>query len=163
MKFSRLFSTIDTHTCGQPTRTITSGIPPIPGSTVVDKMLYLKKHMDWIRTALMFEPRGHSIMSGVILVEPSVPGVDYGVIFIETGGYLPMCGHDTIGVCTALVETGMVNVQEPETKITLETPAGLTKVVVRVENGKALSVTFRNIPLFVSCRMPGSKFPATEK
>ena len=149
MKFSRLFSTIDTHTCGQPTRTITSGIPPIPGSTVVDKMLYLKKHMDWIRTALMFEPRGHSIMSGVILVEPSVPGVDYGVIFIETGGYLPMCGHDTIGVCTALVETGMVNVQEPETKITLETPAGLTKVVVRVENGKALSVTFRNIPSFV--------------
>jgi proline racemase len=116
---------------------------------MVEKMLYLKEHMDWIRTSLMFEPRGHSIMSGVILLEPSVPDADYGVIFIETGGYLPMCGHDTIGVCTALVEAGMVDVQEPETRITLDTPAGLTNIVVHVENGKACSVTFRNIPSFV--------------
>jgi proline racemase len=112
-------------------------------------MTYLKENMDWVRTALMFEPRGHSVMSGVILTEPTHPDANIGVIFIETGGYLPMCGHDTIGVSTALVETGMVKVEEPVTHITLDTPAGLTRVSVNVEDGVAKSVTFRNIPSFV--------------
>jgi proline racemase len=88
-------------------------------------------------------------MSGVVLTEPTHPEADIGVIFIETGGYLPMCGHDTIGVSTALVETGMVPVEEPVTKIALDTPAGLTRVRVEVVNGAAKSVTFRNIPSFV--------------
>jgi proline racemase len=88
-------------------------------------------------------------MSGVILTEPTHPEADIGVIFIETGGYLPMCGHDTVGVSTALVEAGMVKVDEPVTQITLDTPAGLTRVRVEVENGVAKSVTFRNIPSFV--------------
>lgn len=149
MKINRVFSTIDTHTGGEPTRTVIGGLPFIPGKTVVEKMHYLKENMDWVRTALMFEPRGHSVMSGVILTEPTHPEADIGVIFIETGGYLPMCGHDTIGVSTALVETGMVKVQEPFTEITLDTPAGLTRVKVKVEGGKARSVTFRNIPSFV--------------
>jgi proline racemase len=149
MKISRVFSSIDTHTSGQPTRTITGGIPYIPGKTIVEKMLYLKKNMDWIRTALMFEPRGHAIMSGAILTEPTDPDADIGVIFIETTGYLPMCGHDTIGLGTALVETGMVQVKEPLTTIVMDTPAGLTRVRVDVENGKAKSVTFKNIPSFV--------------
>ncbi len=149
MKFSKYFSTIETHTCGQPTRTIIGGLPYIPGGTIDSKMLYMRDHMDWIRTSLMFEPRGSSIMSGVVLVEPTHPEADFGVIFIETGGYLPMCGHDTIGVSTALVETGMVNVEEPITRITLDTPAGLTRVKVNVKDGVAKSVTFRNIPWFV--------------
>jgi proline racemase len=149
MKIARVFSSVDTHTGGQPTRTITGGIPYIPGKTAVEKMKYLKENMDWIRTALMFEPRGHDIMSGVILTEPTHPEADIGVIFIETTGYLPMCGHDTIGVCTALVETGMVKVEEPVTHIALDTPAGLTRVRVAVENGKAKGVTFKNIPSFV--------------
>jgi len=149
MKITRVFSSIDTHTGGEPTRTITGGLPYIPGKTIVDKMIYLKENMDWIRTALMFEPRGHSVMSGCILTEPIHPDADIGVIFIETGGYLPMCGHDTIGVATALVETGMVKVEEPVTHIALDTPAGLTRVRVHVENGSAKSVTFRNIPSFV--------------
>ncbi|MBW1730256.1 MAG: proline racemase family protein [Deltaproteobacteria bacterium] len=149
MKINRVFSTIDTHTGGEPTRTIIGGLPYIPGKTIVEKMHYLKENMDWIRTSLMFEPRGHSVMSGVILTEPTHPEADIGVIFIETGGYLPMCGHDTIGVSTALVETGMITVEEPFTYITLDTPAGLTRVKVHVENGKARSVTFRNIPSFV--------------
>ncbi|MFZ0450209.1 MAG: proline racemase family protein [Desulfatiglandaceae bacterium] len=149
MKINRVFSTIDTHTGGEPTRTIIGGLPHIPGKTIVEKMDHLKKNMDWVRTALMFEPRGHSVMSGVVLTEPTHPEADIGVIFIETGGYLPMCGHDTIGVSTALVETGMVEVQEPFTDITLDTPAGLTRVKVHVEGGKARSVTFRNIPSFV--------------
>ena len=149
MKIARVFTSIDTHTSGQPTRTITGGIPFIPGKTIVEKMLYLKKNMDWIRTALMFEPRGHAIMSGAILTEPTAPDADIGVIFIETTGYLPMCGHDTIGLCTALVETGMVQVKEPMTTIVMDTPAGLTRVGVEVKNGKAKGVTFKNIPSFV--------------
>lgn len=149
MKISRVFSTIDTHTGGEPTRTIIGGLPYIPGKTIVEKMHYLKENMDWVRTSLMFEPRGHSVMSGVILTEPTTPEADIGVIFIETGGYLPMCGHDTIGVSTALVEAGIVKAEEPFTYISLDTPAGLTRVKVHVENGKAKSVTFRNIPSFV--------------
>jgi proline racemase len=149
MKITRVFSSIDTHTGGNPTRTITGGLPYVPGATIVEKMNYLKQHMDWVRTALMYEPRGHSIMSGVILTEPTRPEADVGVIFIETTGYLPMCGHDTIGLCTALVETGMVAVSEPETRIVLDTPAGLTRVRVAVENGRARSVTFKNVPSFV--------------
>ena len=149
MKISKYFSTVETHTCGQPTRTIIGGLPPVQGETIEAKMLHMRDHMDWIRTALMFEPRGSNIMSGVVLTAPSNPEADFGVIFIETGGYLPMCGHDTIGVSTALVETGMVNVEEPITRIALDTPAGLTRVKVNVENGIAKSVTFRNIPSFV--------------
>ena len=149
MRFNRYFSCIDTHTGGEPTRTIIGGLPRIPGDTIVDKMTHLKENMDWIRTALMYEPRGHSVMSGVVLTEPSHPEADIGVIFIETGGYLPMCGHDTIGVSTAMVETGMVQVEEPVTKIALDTPAGLTRVRVEVVNDAAKSVTFRNVPSFV--------------
>lgn len=149
MRIKRVFSTIDTHTGGEPTRTIIGGLPYIPGKTVVEKMTYLKENMDWVRTALMFEPRGHSVMSGAVLTEPTDCEADIGVIFIETGGYLPMCGHDTIGVSTALVETGMVKVEEPVTHITLDTPAGLTRVRVDVENGVVKAVTFRNIPSFV--------------
>ena len=149
MRINRYFSCIDTHTGGEPTRTIIGGLPRIPGDTIVDKMTHLKENMDWIRTALMYEPRGHSVMSGVVLTEPTHPEADIGVIFIETGGYLPMCGHDTIGVSTALVETGMVQVEEPVTQIALDTPAGLTRVRVEVVNGAAKSVTFRNVPSFV--------------
>lgn len=149
MNIRHVFSTIDTHTGGEPTRTIVSGVPPLPGDTIAEKMLYLKNNMDWIRTSLMYEPRGHSVMSGVILTEPRHPEADVGVIFIETGGYLPMCGHDTIGVATALVETGMVAVSEPETVITLDTPAGLTRVRVAVKGGGAHKVTFKGVPSFV--------------
>jgi len=148
MFIKKAFSSIDTHTGGEPTRTITSGIPYIPGDTIAQKMLHLKENMDWIRTSLMFEPRGHSVMSGVILTEPKHPEADVGTIFIETGGYLPMCGHDTIGVATALVETGMVPVSEPETFINLDTPAGLTRVRVKVQNGCAKEVTFKGVPSF---------------
>ena len=149
MKTSHSFSTIDTHTGGEPTRTIIGGIPSIPGRSMADKMTYLQTHMDWVRTCLMYEPRGHNVMSGVILTEPCSAEADFGVIFIETGGYLPMCGHDTIGVSTALVETGMVQIEEPETKIVLDTPAGITEVRVEVRDHSAQWVTFRGVPSFV--------------
>lgn len=149
LRFERIITAIDTHTGGEPTRTIIGGLPRIQGKTVSEKMVYMRDHMDWIRTMLMYEPRGHSVMSGAIITEPSDPRADIGVIYIETGGYLPMCGHDTIGCCTALIEMGVISASEPITKITLETPAGLVTAKATVENGIVRSVTFRNIPSFL--------------
>ena len=100
----------------------------------------------------MFEPRGHDVMSGSILYPPTTPDGDVGVLFIEVSGCLPMCGHGTIGVATVLVETGMVEVTEPETLIRLDVPAGLVEARVRVENGRAQSVTIRNVPSFLHAR-----------
>lgn len=149
MRFSRMITAIDTHTCGEPTRTVTGGIGSVPGDTVSEKMLYFRENMDSLRTMLMHEPRGQSVMSGAILTEPCHPDADIGVIYLETGGYLPMCGHDTIGVCTALVEARMVSVSEPLTVITLDTPAGLVRTKVKVKEGVAESVSFTNPQSFV--------------
>ena len=153
MRFKRMLTTVDTHTAGNPTRTVIGGIPYIPGHTVSEKMLYLKNNMDWIRKILVHEPRGNDVMSSVIITEPCTPGADFGVIFAEVGGYLPMCGHDTIGVCTTLVETGMVVPVEPYTYINLDTPAGVVKAKVLVENGVAKEVSFTNVPSFVFARI----------
>ncbi len=160
MRFERMITAIDTHTGGEPTRNVTGGLPRISGATASEKMVYLRDHMDWLRTMLMQEPRGHSVMSGALLFEPSDPRADFGVVYIEAGGYLPMCGHDTIGCCTALVEAGMVPVTEPITRITLETPAGLVETEVHVQGGVAKSVTLTNIPSFlykqdVAVKVPG--------
>ena len=149
MRFERVFNTISTHTAGQPTRTIVGGIPYVLGTTMQEKMQHMQKNQDWIRKALMYEPRGNNVMSGVILTEPCNPEADIGVIFIEVGGYLPMCGHDTIGVSTALIESGIIKAKEPVTKITLDTPAGLVKVKVNVKDNVAREVSFTNIPSFL--------------
>ena len=149
MKVKKVFHTIDTHTGGNPTRTVLSGLPRLKGKTMAEKMLHMQEEYDWIRTFLMFEPRGHEVMSGALVVEPCHPEADLGVIYIETGGYLPMCGHDTIGVCTALVEAGQIPVSEPITRLKLDTPAGLVEVTIRVEDGQAKEVSFRNVPSFL--------------
>lgn len=149
MKINRMISAIDTHTCGAPTRNIIGGLPYIPGKTMSDKMKYFQEKYDKLRTMLMFEPRGRSNMSGAIFTEPCHPDADIGVFFIEVGGYLPMCGHSTIGCCTALVETGMISTTEPITLASLDTPAGLIKVKLEIENNYCKSVTIRNIPSFL--------------
>ena len=148
MKFDRLFSTFDTHTGGNPTRTILSGMPEMIGNTVAEKMQYMKNNYDHYRRFLMNEPRGHEVMSGVVMVEQSDPNADFGAIYIETGGYLPMCGHDTIGFCTALIELGFVKKVEPITKINIETPAGLVETETIVEGGEVKEVSFKNVPSF---------------
>lgn len=153
MKAHKVFTTIDTHTGGNPTRTLISGLPELKGSTMSEKMLYMKKEYDWIRKLLMNKPRGHDVMSGVLLTDPCHPEADLGVIYIETGGYLPMCGHDTIGVCTALIETGIIEAKEPVTTLKLDTPAGVVEVEIRVENGKAKEVSFCNVPAFLLRRV----------
>ncbi len=149
MKIRRTFQTIDTHTGGEPTRTVVGGVPVIPGNTMQEKFVYMQRHNDWMRKVLSLEPRGNDVMSGAFLTPPCTPGTDLGVLYYETGGWLPMCGHDTIGVATALVETGMVEVTEPVTNIVLDTPSGVVRVSVKVENGCAKGVTFTNAPAFV--------------
>jgi proline racemase len=148
MRARRVFHAVDSHTEGMPTRVIVGGVGAIPGATMFDRRRYFLEHMDDIRTLLMYEPRGHSAMSGAILQPPAREDADWGVLFIEVSGCLPMCGHGTIGVATVLVETGMVEVTEPVTEIRLDTPAGLVLAEVQVKGGAARAVTIRNVPSF---------------
>ncbi|MEX2509997.1 MAG: proline racemase family protein [Homoserinimonas sp.] len=148
MRTSRMFTAVDSHTEGMPTRVITGGVGVIPGATMNEKRLYFMEHLDDIRLFLMNEPRGHAAMSGAILQAPTRDDADWGVVYIEVSGCLPMCGHGTIGVATVLVETGMVEVQEPVTTIRLDTPAGLVIARVALTDGHADSVTIENVPSY---------------
>lgn len=148
MRSTLVLHAVDSHTEGMPTRVVTGGIGTVPGATMNERRLYFREHLDHIRTFLMDEPRGHAAMSGAVLQPPTRPDADYGVIYIEVSGYLPMCGHGTIGVATVLVETGMVPVTEPVTTVRLDTPAGLVVAEVAVRDGVAGSVTLANVPSF---------------
>lgn len=148
MRAKRVFHAVDSHTEGMPTRVIVGGVGTLPGKSMAERRTWFVQHMDWLRTLLMEEPRGHASMSGAILQPPTRPDADYGVLFIEVSGCLPMCGHGTMGVATVLVETGMVPVQEPITTIRLDTPAGLVIARVKVKDGEAQGVTLRNVPAF---------------
>ena len=149
MNLSNVISSVEAHAAGCPLRVITGGFPIIPGKSVVEKTQYLRDEMDHLRTAVLFEPRGHSGMCATVITEASMPGADVGMIILEPQGYVPMCGHCTIATCTVLVETGMVEVQEPITRINLETLAGLIEARVLVEGGRAKSVTIQNVPAFL--------------
>lgn len=149
MSFSNSLHAVDSHTMGESTRIIVSGIPLIPGRTMSEKKEYLEKNLDYLRTAIMHEPRGHKDMFGAIITPPISPEADLGVIFMDGGGYLNMCGHGSIGVATVAVETDMVEVHEPITNIILESPAGLVKARISVENGRAKEVSIINVPSFL--------------
>ena len=149
MRAGRVFQAVDSHTEGMPTRVITGGVGTLPGDTMLERKLRFERERDDLRTLLMHEPRGHGAMSGAILQPPCRDEADWGVVFIEVSGCLPMCGHGTIGVATVLVETGMVEVREPETVVRLDVPAGLVEARVRVEDGQAREVTIRNVPSFL--------------
>jgi len=148
MRSRRVFHAVDSHTEGMPTRVVVGGVGAIPGDTMFDRRRYFMANLDGIRKALMYEPRGHAAMSGAILQPPSRPDADWGVVYIEVSGCLPMCGHGTIGVATVLVETGMVEVTEPVTRVRLDTPAGLVVAEVSVSGGVATSVSITNVPAF---------------
>lgn len=149
MRTQRVFHAVDSHTEGMPTRVIVGGVGVLPGATMEERRQRFMAESDGLRQLLMNEPRGHSAMSGAILQPPTRPDADYGVLYIEVSGCLPMCGHGTIGVATVLVETGMVPVVEPVTTIRLDTPAGLVVAEVSVVDGHAERVTIRNVPSFV--------------
>ena len=148
MRSHRVLHAVDSHTEGMPTRVITGGVGALPGSSMFERRQWFIENSDDLRTLLMYEPRGHASMSGAILQPPTRPDADWGVLYIEVSGCLPMCGHGTIGVATVLVETGMVAVTEPVTTIRLDTPAGLVVAEVAVEDGAAKAVTIRNVPSF---------------
>ena len=148
MRSVRTITAIDSHTEGMPTRVVTGGVGVIPGTTMAERREYFLKHLDDLRLFLMNEPRGHSAMSGAILQPPTRSDADWGVLYVEVSGCLPMCGHGTIGVATVLVESGMVEVTEPITQVRLDTPAGLVVVDVAVNNGRAEHVTLQNVPAY---------------
>jgi proline racemase len=148
----RYLAAVDSHTEGMPTRVVTGGVEALPGDTMLERKLRFEAESDDLRLLLMREPRGHAAMSGAILQPPTRDDADWGVLFIEVSGCLPMCGHGTIGVATVLVETGMVDVREPETIVRLDTPAGLVQARVAVAGGHAQAVTIRNVPAFLHAR-----------
>ena len=160
MRFDRLFTVVDAHTEGNPERVVIGGIPPIPGATVLEKVKYVQDHMDYLRTFLVNEPRGHANMYAALVIPPTDARADFGILYLEPGGYATMCGHGTIAICTVLVEMGIVEAQEPTTEITLDTPAGLVEARVAVARGSVQSVTIRNVPSFlyrqdVAVEVPG--------
>lgn len=149
MKARKLFRTIETHTLGQPTRNVVSGFRHVPGKTMQEKFEYMRENEDWFRKVLMFEPRGSEIMSGTLITEPCTPGTDVGVLYFEASCWMPMCGHDTMGVSVALIEAGLVDVKEPITVIKLDTPAGVVTVEAKVTDGVVEEVSFVNAPALV--------------
>lgn len=163
MKLIKSVHTIDSHTAGESTRVVVGGIPKIAGKSMPAKKAWLEEHMDYLRTALMLEPRGHNDMFGAILTEPTLEDADYGIIFMDGGGYLNMCGHGTIGAMTVAVETGIVEVTEPITKVVQEAPAGIIRGEVLVENSKAKTVSFQNVPSFLYKRDQELELPGYGK
>jgi proline racemase len=147
-----MFNVLDIHSAGAPSRLILSGIPPLAGDTVMEKMLDFAAHHDWIRRSLVLEPRGRGLTSGVVLLPPTRPDADVGAFFIEAHGCLPMCGSDTIATVTALLETGQLPITGAETIVRLDTPAGLIEATATVDRGRVSSVTFVGAPAF--CLLP---------
>ena len=143
------FRCIDAHTCGNPVRVVAEGGPQLQGNNMSEKRQHFLREYDWIRKGLMFEPRGHDMMSGSILYPPSDPKNDVGVLFIETSGCLPMCGHGTIGTVTIAIEEGLVEPKTPGV-LNLEVPAGLVRIEYRQEGKKVKSVKIRNVKAYLA-------------
>ena len=144
-----IVTTIDYHTAGEPFRIVKDGIGPIQGETMLDKRRYALEHLDSVRRLLVCEPRGHADMYGCFLTDPVDDGADLGVLFFHNAGYSTACGHGTIALATAAIETGMIRGTEPETTLTLDVPSGRLPIVATLKNGKVDRVRFTNVPSFV--------------
>jgi proline racemase len=147
--FPRIIFAIDSHTMGEPTRIVVGGIPSVPGRTIFEKKEYIKKHYDDLRRALMLEPRGHRDMFGSILLQACDPRCDLGVVFMDAGSYVNMCGHGTIGAVTVAIETGMVKLTNGKESVLLDTPAGVVEAFPKIEGNKVVEVSFKNVPAYV--------------
>ncbi|HSC37558.1 MAG TPA: 4-hydroxyproline epimerase [Chitinophagaceae bacterium] len=146
---NHIFHCIDAHTCGNPVRLVKQGGPYLRGNSMSEKRQHFLQEYDWIRRGLMFEPRGHDMMSGSILYPPHDPENDVAVLFIETSGCLPMCGHGTIGTITIAIEEGLI-APHRHGRVRMETPAGLVLVEYREEGGKVKSVKLTNVPAYLA-------------
>lgn len=141
--------TIDSHTAGEPLRVIVDGFPPLEGTSILEQRRYLQENHDGLRTALLWEPRGHTDMYGAVLTESFTQAGDVGVLFMTNEGYSTMCGHGIIALGVVLVDTGMVAASPPEQTIHFDTPAGLVSATTHRSNGRVESVAFENVPSFV--------------
>lgn len=145
----KTFFCVDAHTCGNPVRVVAGGGPNLVGNNMSEKRQHFLKEYDWIRKGLMFEPRGHDMMSGSILYPPSDPNNDFGILFIETSGCLPMCGHGTIGTITIAIEEGLVTPKIPG-KIKMEAPAGLVQIEYQQTGKKVDWVRLTNVKSYLA-------------
>lgn len=143
-----IFECIDAHTCGNPVRLVAKGGPVLEGKNMSEKRQHFLREFDWIRKGLMFEPRGHDMMSGSILYPPHDPKNDVSVLFIETSGCLPMCGHGTIGTITIAIQEGLL-IPKVNGEVRMEAPAGLVKIKYGEENGKVKWVRLTNVPSYL--------------
>ena len=141
--------TIDVHTAGEPFRVITGGLPDLPGDTILARRRHMQDHLDHLRKALMWEPRGHADMYGGIVTAPVTPGADFGILFLHNEGYSTMCGHGIIAIVKVALETGLVAQKTPETTIRIDSPAGLVTAHARIAEEKIQSIYFENVPSFV--------------
>ena len=153
-------TTLDCHVAGEALRVVTAGFPEPSGSTILEKRRYCRTHLDHLRTALMWEPRGHHDMYGCLLVAPTNPQADAGVLFFHNEGYSTMCGHGIIGLTTVMLEQGLFPASGPTTTIRFETPSGLVTATASLDEGKVRNVAFLNVPSFVldveqTVRVPG--------
>ena len=153
-------TTIDCHVAGEALRVVTAGFPEPSGSTILEKRQYCRTHLDHLRTALMWEPRGHHEMYGCLLVTPAHPQADTGVLFFHNEGYSTMCGHGIIGLVTVMLEQGLFPASVPTTTIRFDTPSGLVTARASLDAGKVRNVAFLNVPSFVldveqTVRVPG--------
>jgi 4-hydroxyproline epimerase len=144
-----IFFCIDGHTAGNPVRLVSGGAPLLHGASMAEKRQDFLKRFDWIRTGLCFEPRGHDIMSGGFFYPPHKPDCDLGILFIETSGCLPMCGHGTIGMVTFGIEHGLIS-PRTEGQLRIEVPAGEIDVTYARKGDKVTSVKIRNVPSYVA-------------
>ena len=142
-------TSLDCHTGGEPLRIITGGLPELMGNSILERRRFMKEHYDHLRTALMWEPRGHADQYGAILISSTLPEADFGVIFMHNEGYSTMCGHAIIALTKVVLETGMFEKTEPVTTLKIETPAGLITSYANIINGKVIDVRFRNVPSFI--------------
>lgn len=150
MNLANHIFTVDSHVMGEPLRTVIGGIPFLKGNSINGKKEYFTENFDYIRSALILEPRGHDNMFGAVLCEPVNKIADAGIFFMHSDGYLNMCGHGTIGAVTTIIEMGLLNKKiDKITELVLETPSGLVYAYAQVEDGLVKEVTFRNVPSFV--------------
>ena len=152
MEFSAAYTTVETHTAGEPLRIVTGGVPPIPGGTILEKRRWAEEHLDHVRRALMWEPRGHADMYGAYLTEPVSAHAHVGVIFMHNQGYSDMCGHGIIALATVAVAQGQVPRQLGETRVGIDSPAGFIEAFVDWDGRQVGTVRFRNVPSFLHTR-----------
>jgi proline racemase len=140
---------LDMHTGGEPVRIVTSGYPPIPKGTILEKRAWVRENLDHLRKMLMFEPRGHYDMYGVVPVEPDLPGANFAVLFMHNEGYSTMCGHAVVALGRYAVDHGLVDAIEPVTTVNIECPCGMVVASVEVADGRAGAVSFESVPAFL--------------